>query len=326
MNTVNHVYGRVDEDFAATNQFIIKSLDSNVPLVREVGEYIVGAGGKRLRPRMVLLAARSLGYEGDRHVELAAVIELLHTATLLHDDVVDGSSLRRGRATANVIWGNPASVLVGDFLISRAFQVAVGIGNQRLLQVLADSTNVISEGEVWQLLNCKDPDTTEADYLRVIHHKTAKMFEAATRIGAILAQSSREQTREEQALAAYGQQMGMAFQLIDDALDYLGDVEELGKNVGDDLAEGKPTLPLIHTLRQVGDADKAKIRQAILHGGLEQLDDIVALVKNHGGLDYTMTQARRYTQQALTELGQLPASAYRDVLEQLAIDAIERQM
>lgn len=326
MNSTGNVYQAVREDFAATNRFIAQSLDSNVPLVREIGEYIVEAGGKRLRPQMVLLAAKCLNYQDKQHITLAAVIELLHTATLLHDDVVDDSALRRGRATANVIWSNAASVLVGDFLISRAFQLAVGVGNQRLLQVLADSTNVISEGEVWQLLNCKDPNTTEEQYLRVIHHKTAKMFEAATRIGAILAQNQKASTPEENALASYGQQMGMTFQLVDDVLDYLGSAEELGKNVGDDLAEGKPTLPLIYTLKHASKADQQTIKQAIVQGDIEQLDAIVALVNSSGGLAYTMDLARRYTEGALSALKSVPPSVYRDNLEQLAVAAVERQV
>lgn len=315
----------VADDFQAVNRFIDSNLDSRVPLVNEIGDYIVGSGGKRLRPLVALLSARALGYQGERHVDAAAVIEILHTATLLHDDVVDESGLRRGKPTVNQAWGNAPSVLVGDFLISRAFQLAVDIGNMRLLEVLSRGTNIISEGEVWQLLNCHDPDTTEAHYLRVIHDKTAKMFEVAARVGAALALAETAADPElESVLGHYGKQMGIAFQLIDDALDYQGNAEELGKNVGDDLAEGKPTLPLIYTLKQGDKTTADKIRDAIRVGGLEHLQEIVALVQSSGGLNYTLDKAREYTQEAQACLSRLPASPYRQALSDLAAQAVER--
>lgn len=315
------IYAVVADEFEAVNRFVMTHLDSRVPLVREVGEYIVGAGGKRLRPLMAILSARALGYGGERHIEVAAVIELLHTATLLHDDVVDESSLRRGRPTVNAVWGNAASVLVGDFLISRAFQLAVNIGNMRLLEILSNSTNVISEGEVWQLLNCHDPDTTEAHYLRVIHDKTAKMFEAAAQTGAALALADEPL---EAALANYGRHMGIAFQLIDDVLDYRGSADELGKNVGDDLAEGKPTLPLIYTIGHSEPAAAGRVREAIRAGGLDNLQEIIELVRSSGGLEYTLEKAREQTQLALAELDAVPPSAYRQALADLAVQSVER--
>lgn len=320
-----HIYAVVADDFEATNRFIRASLDSNVPLVREVGEYIVSAGGKRLRPLMVLLSARALGYSDARHVDAAAVIELLHTATLLHDDVVDESALRRGRPTVNAVWGNAASVLVGDFLISRAFQLAVAIGNTHLLEILSFGTNLISEGEVWQLLNCHDPNTTEEHYLRVIHHKTAKMFEVAAQSGAALVVAKQpELAHLETAMATYGMHMGMAFQLIDDVLDYQGDAATLGKNVGDDLAEGKPTLPLIYAMQHASAAESDRIRVAIRHGGIEHLQEIVALVQASGGLQYTLEKAREETRKALACLEPLPPTRYRQALADLATEAVTR--
>ncbi len=313
------------DDFAAVNAFIVSSLDSNVPLVREVGQYIVKAGGKRLRPLMALLSARSLGYEGHKHIELAAVVELLHTATLLHDDVVDESALRRGRPTVNQVWGNSPSVLVGDFLISRAFQMAVNIGNMRLLEILSNGTNIIAEGEVWQLLNCRNPDTTESHYMRVIHDKTAKMFEAAAQTGAILALADKKETAEqEMALAAYGCHMGVAFQLIDDVLDYRGTAEELGKNVGDDLAEGKPTLPLIYTMKNGSQQAADTVRHAIKTGDASALHEIVELVQASGGLEYTLKVARDQTALALQQLDAVPDSPYRQALADLAAQAVDR--
>ena len=318
------LYAVVADDFTAVNRFITDRLDSNVPMIREVGEYIVGSGGKRLRPLVAILAARACGYQGDRHIEVAAVVEFLHTATLLHDDVVDESSLRRGRPTVNAVWGNAASVLVGDFLISRAFQLVVAIGNLTLMEILAQSTNIISEGEVLQLINCRDPATTEERYMRVIHHKTAKMFESAAETGAVLGLGDHQPQLRSQ-LAAYGRHLGIAFQLVDDVLDYVGDASDLGKNVGDDLAEGKPTLPLIHAMREGTPAQAAMIREAILKGGLDHLDEILDVVRRSGSLDYTMAQARRQTELALATLVELPASPYRDTLEALAREAVNRQ-
>ena len=317
------IYALVADDFDSVNRFISDRLNTNVPMIREVGEYIVGSGGKRLRPLVAILSARACGYTGDKHVHVAAIIEFLHTATLLHDDVVDESSLRRGRPTVNAVWGNAASVLVGDFLISRAFQLVVEVGDLALMDILADSTNIISEGEVLQLINCRDPATTEERYMRVIHHKTAKMFESAAETGAVLALGNQQQALRDK-LAAYGRHLGIAFQLVDDVLDYAGDAGELGKNVGDDLAEGKPTLPLIHAMRQ-GTAEQASmIRDAILKGGLDKLDEILAVVHDSGSLEYTMAKAREQTELALAALVELPASAYRESLEALAREAVNR--
>ncbi|MEE4249427.1 MAG: polyprenyl synthetase family protein, partial [Alcanivoracaceae bacterium] len=292
------IYAVVADDFTSVNRFISDRLNTNVPMIREVGEYIVGSGGKRLRPLVAILSARACGYRGDKHIHVAAIIEFLHTATLLHDDVVDESSLRRGRPTVNAVWGNAASVLVGDFLISRAFQLVVEVGDLTLMDILADSTNIISEGEVLQLINCRDPATSEERYMRVIHHKTAKMFESAAETGAVLGLGNQQQALRDN-LAAYGRHLGIAFQLVDDVLDYVGDAHELGKNVGDDLAEGKPTLPLIHAMRQGTPAQASMIRDAILKGGLDKLDDILAVVRDSGSLEYTMAKAREQTELAL---------------------------
>ncbi|MEE4250829.1 MAG: polyprenyl synthetase family protein [Alcanivoracaceae bacterium] len=317
------IYAVVADDFASVNRFISDRLNTNVPMIREVGEYIVGSGGKRLRPLVAILSARACGYTADKHIHVAAIIEFLHTATLLHDDVVDESSLRRGRPTVNAVWGNADSVLVGDFLISRAFQLVVEVGDLTLMDILADSTNIISEGEVLQLINCRDPATSEERYMRVIHHKTAKMFESAAETGAVLA-LGKQQPELRDNLAAYGRHLGIAFQLVDDVLDYVGDADELGKNVGDDLAEGKPTLPLIHAMRQGTPAQASMIRDAILKGGLDKLDEILAVVRDSGSLEYTMAKAREQTELALAALVQLPASAYRESLEALAREAVNR--
>lgn len=317
------IYSVVADDFEAVNRFIAEHLDSSVPLVREVGEYIVSSGGKRLRPLVSVLSARACGYHGDRHVDVAAIIEFLHTATLLHDDVVDESSLRRGRPTVNAVWGNAASVLVGDFLISRAFQLVVAVGNPHLLNILADSTNIISEGEVLQLLNCRDPNTDEERYMRVIHHKTAKMFESAAETGSVLGEAG-DNLALRQAMAAYGRHLGIAFQLIDDVLDYVGDADELGKNVGDDLAEGKPTLPLIYTIREGSAEQAAMIKDAIRTGGLDNLQSIIDTVKQSGGLEYTINKAREHTQLAIESLAPVPASAYKEALTNLAKEAVSR--
>lgn len=318
------IYSVVADDFDAVNRFILAHLDSSVPLIKEVGEYIVGSGGKRLRPLVSILSARACGYRGDQHVDVAAIIEFLHTATLLHDDVVDESGMRRGRPTVNAVWGNAASVLVGDFLISRSFQLVVAVGNRHLMDILAQSTNIISEGEVLQLINCRDPDTTEERYMRVIHHKTAKMFESAAETGAVLGDGGDDPALRA-ALAAYGRHLGIAFQLVDDVLDYVGDASELGKNVGDDLAEGKPTLPLIYTIREGSAEQAAMIKRAILDGGLEHLQEIVTTVQQSGGLQYTLEVARQQTALAIQSLEPVPASAYKDALVQLASEAANRQ-
>jgi len=311
----------VKNDFESVNQLIIDQLHSDVGLVENIGHYIIEAGGKRLRPLLVLLFARALGYTGEQHVSLAAIIEFIHTATLLHDDVVDVSSLRRGRATANAKWGNAPSVLVGDFLYSRSFQMMVTIGNMDIMRILSDTTNVISEGEVQQLVNAKDPDVTEADYMTVIHKKTAALFEAACEIGAVIAGAS-EDVRT--AAKQYGYHLGVAFRLIDDALDYEGDPSLLGKNVGDDLAEGKPTLPLIHAISH-GSPDEAElVKSAIREGDLEKLESIITIVQQRGGLEYTHTQAREHAARAETLISMLPASACQTALADLTRFAVAR--
>ena len=262
--SIENIRSLIAQDMGAVDEVIREKLHSHVALIRQVSEYIINSGGKRLRPSLVLLSAGAFGYSGKRHHDLAAVIEFIHTATLLHDDVVDASELRRSKATANALFGNAASVLVGDFLYSRAFQMMVEVDNMRVMQVLADATNTIAEGEVLQLLNCRDPDVDEENYLRVIRYKTAKLFEAATRLGAILGGSS---PAEEEAMAAYGMHLGTAFQLTDDILDYSGDYQDTGKNLGDDLAEGKPTLPLIYAIKNGSSEQAAIIRRAIEKSG-----------------------------------------------------------
>ena len=319
---VKHIHAVVAEDFAALNRKVVSELHSEVPLIESIGHYIIDAGGKRMRPTLVLLCARALGYQGDRHVDLATVIEFLHTATLLHDDVVDMSELRRGRPTANVKWDNPSSVLVGDFIYSRAFELLVRIGSLPIMDVMATTTNRISEGEVLQLIHKRNPQTTEAAYLQVIRNKTAILFAAACSTAAILAGAA---PVVQQQLHEFGLEVGMAFQLIDDVLDYEGSVAELGKNVGDDLAEGKPTLPLIYVLQEGSPAERALITAAIENGGLERLSDIIAVVKRSGALDHTRRQAQQRVAQALRALDLIPASPFRDGLEQVADAALNRK-
>ena len=305
----------------AVDEVIRSRLHSDVVLIRQVAEYIIGSGGKRLRPALVILAAGVFGYQGRYHQELAAVVEFIHTATLLHDDVVDESALRRGRPTSNSLFGNAASVLVGDFVYSRAFQMMVGAENMRVLQVLADATNIIAEGEVLQLMNCRNADIDEQGYLQVIRYKTAKLFEASTRLGAILGKAPAE---AEEAMAAYGMHLGTAFQLIDDVLDYSGDHAVIGKNVGDDLAEGKPTLPLIHALKRGTSEQAGLIRRAIEHGGIGELPAVLDAIRETGALDYAREQARRESHIAREALSFLPNSTYRDYLIQLADFAVTR--
>jgi octaprenyl-diphosphate synthase len=308
-------------DFSDVDRVIRDRLASDVVLVNQVAEYIVGSGGKRLRPLIVILAARACGYNGERHTEAAAIIEFIHTATLLHDDVVDGSELRRGRDTANTVWGNEASVLVGDYVYSRAFEMMVTLGDMRIMDVMASATNKIAEGEVLQLMNANDPDTTEQRYLEVIYRKTAKLFEAGTQVAALLAGVSPALVS---AMAQYGKHLGTAFQLIDDVLDYRADREQLGKNLGDDLAEGKPTLPLIHALRH-GNAEQQKmIRNAIEHGGLEHLAAITAAIESIGGLEYTARRARQEADLAKAALAALANSPYQTALSELADFAVAR--
>ncbi len=319
---IESIRAPVADDLQAVNALIRQQLHSDVALINQLAGYIIDSGGKRLRPVMTLLAARACGYGGDQHIAAAAIIEFIHTATLLHDDVVDESSLRRGRQTANAIWGNQASVLVGDFLYSRSFQMMVGIGDLRVMAILANTTNAIAEGEVLQLLNCHDPDTTEERYMAVIHSKTARLFEAAAQLGAVLAGLPDEQ---ELALGRYGMHLGTAFQLIDDALDYSASTAELGKNIGDDLAEGKPTLPLIYALRH-GTAEEARqIRAAIEHGGLEQIEAITHAIESTGALVYTGRLAVEEAEKAIAFLTILPESPAKKALVNLAQFAVGRR-
>jgi octaprenyl-diphosphate synthase len=319
---MKHVSAAIREDFEALNRLVVASLHSEVGLVESIGHYIVEGGGKRMRPLISLLAARSLGYHGGHHVEFATVIEFLHTATLLHDDVVDVSQLRRGRATANANWGNAPSVLVGDFIYSRAFQLLVGIGDMRLLRLIADTTNLIAEGEVEQLARAGDPATTEAQYLDVIRKKTAVLFAAAAEGGGILAGAPAETCAR---LHAFGLHLGLAFQLIDDALDYAGDPGRMGKNVGDDLAEGKPTLPLIHAIANAAAPDSERVRTAIRTRDGSDLHGILGIVEAAGSLAYTRAAAVRERDRALVSLVALPDSAYRANLAELAALSVARE-
>jgi octaprenyl-diphosphate synthase len=318
---VKHIHQVVAEDFASLNAKVVSQLHSQVPLIESIGHYIIEAGGKRMRPVLTLLCANALGYQGKRHVDLATVIEFLHTATLLHDDVVDMSEMRRGRPTANVRWDNPSSVLVGDFIYSRAFQLLVDIGDMRIMDVMATTTNRISEGEVLQLVHQRNPETSETAYYEVIRNKTAILFAAACSTAAILAGANHH---VQEQLHTFGLEVGMAFQLIDDVLDYSGNSAELGKNVGDDLAEGKPTLPLIHTMQHGPEQDRVLIAAAIRSGGLEHLEAIIAAVKNSGALDHTRNVARQRISVALGCLAVLPDSPYRRGLEQVADAALNR--
>lgn len=318
---IQDVLDLIADDKQAVDRLIQARLASNVVLIDQISHYIINSGGKRLRPVLVLLAARALGYQGTHHVDLAAVVEFIHTATLLHDDVVDASELRRGRQSANAVFGNEASVLVGDFLYSRAFQMMVDVGSMRVMQILSDATNTIAEGEVLQLLNCHDPDTTEERYMDVIHYKTAKLFEAACQLGAVLAGRPAD---EEQAMARYGMHLGTAFQLIDDVLDYSASSEQLGKNIGDDLAEGKPTLPLIYAMRQGSPEQAALIRGAIENGGRENMAEITAAIESTGAIAYTSRSARQEADCALAELANFPDSPYKQALAALAEFSVAR--
>jgi octaprenyl-diphosphate synthase len=305
----------------AVDAVIRKSLHSEVALINQVADYIINSGGKRLRPALVLLSAGVFGKIETRHHKLAAVVEFIHTATLLHDDVVDESALRRGRATANTLFGNAASVLVGDFVYSRAFQMMVGVQNMRVMDILAEATNIIAEGEVLQLLNINDADISDDDYLRVIHYKTAKLFEAATRLGAVICQAS---TEDENAMAEYGMRLGTAFQLIDDVLDLSGNSEDIGKSLGDDIAEGKPTLPLLYAMRH-GDAKQSQlIRNAIEQGGLEDFSAIIQAVEQTGALDYVRNIAKQEAELACKAIQHLPSTPQHQALIQLAEFSVSR--
>ncbi len=309
----------------AVNSLIQKRLQSDVVLVNQLSHYIINSGGKRLRPMLALMMARACGYQGCKHIDIAAIVEFIHTATLLHDDVVDESDMRRGKDTANNVWGNQAAVLVGDFLYSRSFEMMVDVNQMRVMQILAQTTNIIAEGEVLQLLNINDADTNEARYLEVIYSKTAKLFEAACQLGAVLSELPKEQ---EMQAAQYGIHLGTAFQLVDDILDYNADSSKLGKNVGDDLAEGKPTLPLIRALtvsEEKGNSnDVALIRSAIEKGGLDYIDDILLIIEKTDSLNYTNEVAKKETQRAIDCLGFLPESKFKTALQELALFSISR--
>ena len=310
------------DDMRGMDAVIAQRLTSDVPLVSQVSQYIISAGGKRLRPALLLLMCGALGYQGEQRFNMAAVVEFIHTATLLHDDVVDESTLRRGRATANEAFGNPASVLVGDFLYSRAFQMMVHAGDMRIMQTLAEATNVIAEGEVLQLMNMHDASLSEDGYLLVIRSKTAKLFEASARLAALLAKSS---PLIEKSCADYGQALGTAFQVIDDVLDYDGDVQEMGKNLGDDLREGKATLPLIIAMQRATAAERFIIEQAIVTGGIDHMVQIIEIVQKTDSLTATRAAAAAEAQRALDALQNLPQNAYADALRQLASQLLDRR-
>ncbi len=309
------------DDSKATDQLILNELNSDVVLINQIGHYIVSSGGKRLRPMLLLLAAKALDYDGKQHLTLAAVIEFIHTATLLHDDVVDESDLRRGKGSANAVWGNAASVLVGDFLYSKAFEMMVRADNMRVMEILSKTTTAIAEGEVLQLLNCNNPTTTETSYLEVISRKTAILFSAATRLSALLVDASSE---TEAQMAAYGMHLGNAFQLIDDALDYKANAEDLGKNLGDDLAEGKPTLPLIHAIEHANEGDAQIIIDAIKKGDRNAFNDVYKIVQATGAIEYTEKRAEEEAQKAIHALALIADSPYKQAMIQLAIFSVQR--
>ncbi len=319
---LNAIRQLADADMQAVNQLIYKQLESDVALINQLGFYIINGGGKRLRPLLTVLAARAIQYEGKAHLKLAAIVEFIHTASLLHDDVVDESTMRRGRETANAMFGNSASVLVGDFLYTRSFQMMTELENMEVLTVLADATNVLAEGEVLQLMNCNDPNTTEESYMRVIYCKTAKLFEAATKLAAVVAGAD---SSWEAALGEYGKYLGTAFQLTDDLLDYTADAEELGKNIGDDLAEGKPTLPLIYAIAHGNDQEKTMIRNAIEQGdGTNDIDAIIHALNHCGALDYTHQRAVEESDKAIAALAPLPDTDFKTALVSLAKLAVAR--
>lgn len=319
--TLSDIKALIQVDIDATDQLILQRLSSDVVLINQVGHYIINSGGKRVRPLLLLLATKACDYDGPHHRTMAAVIEFIHTSTLLHDDVVDESSTRRGNKTANEVWGNAASVLVGDFLYSRSFEMMVEPGSMRIMEIMSETTNVIAEGEVLQLLNCHDADTSAERYMEVIHRKTAKLFEAAALLGPVLG----NKPELEQAFADYGKHIGAAFQLIDDALDYMADVEELGKNIGDDLAEGKPTLPLIYVLENGDDEQKQLVRRAIETEGVALLEEVTQIIQTTGAIDYTIKVAEQEAQQAKQALAPLKDSEIKQALLSLVDLAVHRK-
>ena len=318
---ISNIRELIAEDMQVVDRLIIKRLQSDVVLINQIGAYIVNSGGKRLRPMIVLLAARACGYTHDRHIDLAAIIEFIHTATLLHDDVVDASELRRNRETANAVWGNEASVLVGDFLYSRSFEMMVDVGQMRIMDILSHATNRIAEGEVLQLLNVHNPDASEHDYMEVIKRKTATLFEAGARLGGVISGAAPEQ---EQAMADYGLHLGIAFQLVDDALDYNASNQDIGKNIGDDLAEGKPTLPLIQAMKMANEEQRRRLQKVVEHGGLDEIDFVMEMIRAGNAIDYTEKLARDQAEQAKAALEIIPASPYREALAGLADFSVAR--
>ncbi len=319
--TQHSITSVIEQDMNAVDLVIRAKLQSDVPLVNQIGEYIISAGGKRIRPTLAVLVANAHGYQGTKHHDLAAIIEFIHTATLLHDDVVDESSMRRGRKTANAMFGNAASVLVGDFLYTRSFQMMVGLQDMRVMEILADATNIIAEGEVLQLLNMHDPEVTEERYLQVIRSKTAKLFEAATGLGALIAGAN---DTEIEAAAEYGRSLGTAFQLIDDVLDYSGNAGDIGKNVGDDLREGKMTLPLIYLMQNGTPEQRELVRTSIENGDSSKFDEILLAITNSGALEFTHQQALQASAKAVAALELLPDSRYKEALVQLAHFSADR--
>lgn len=311
----------VGEDLSATDRFIVSQLESNIPLIQQVVEYVLSCGGKRVRPLILLLSARAINERAEKHIDLAAAVELIHTATLLHDDVVDASTLRRGQKTANTIWGGDASVLIGDFLYSRAFQIVVDQRHQEIMEVFAKSTHYIAEGEIMQMVNCKNPDTTQEYYFDIIRRKTAKLFEVSSQFGAMITTSN---APEIAAMRDYGMNLGMAYQLIDDALDYAQSPEQTGKNIGQDLSEGKTTLPLIHAMRKSTGADLKLLRSAIQTGSSEQLLDICGIIASTDAIQYTSDIAKQHAEDANAALKNIPASPYKQALEELSGFVVER--
>jgi octaprenyl-diphosphate synthase len=319
---LKNIQALAQADMTAVNDLIYSQLQSDVALINQLGVYIVNAGGKRMRPMLTVLAARALNYQGSNHIDIAAIIEFIHTATLLHDDVVDESNMRRGRETANALFGNSASVLVGDFLYTRSFQMMTKLNNMDIMDILSDATNIVAEGEVLQLMNCNDPNTTEESYMQVIYCKTAKLFEAATRLAAVV---SEQKTEIILAMQDYGKYLGTAFQLVDDIMDYTADAKEMGKNVGDDLAEGKPTLPLLYAMQHGTDKQKTLIRNAIEHcDGMDHLDEILQAMEETGSLRYTQKIAEQEADKAIHALAIIPDSDYKNALISLAHIAANR--